>query len=461
MLTATYASDLSRVRLSFTSAPGAADYALIERSTDQITWTTVRGGSTVTITSGAGSLDDYEFTPGSVTYYRASYVDTADPAGIAVGTAVYGNNASVTPGLPAGALDGDLVLLLASIRNSGTGTVNTPAGWTQMFASGNMTLLGKRYVSGDTAPTITFANGVANADTMAQSALWRNTELVPVSSNSVLNASAQNVAWPGLTLPASTRTVLQLMWKQDDLTSVATPSGAAPIGTLSSTTGDDASMYWSAIFTALNAPPVASGTFTVTGGAAAISRGALVALRAADYVTRDTASITPALTQVWIKNLARPYMNTSLSNPVGLISIERKARAGIFDVVGRQLPVAVTDLRAGKTYTIGAQVTDATERTRLDLILSAGNTVLLQFPPSVRLSPMYAVIGDSTYDDESSTYTLPLTEVAAPASTVVGATVLWQDIVSTYATWADLIAAKSTWADVLDIIGSPTNIITG
>lgn len=454
--------DLCRVRLAITSAPAAAEYSTIERSTDQIRWSTVRGGEAVPLTAGAGHLDDYEFTPNVLNYYRASHVDTASSTGIDIGTAVYGNNASITPPLPAAPVVGDLLMILASIRNSGTGTVNVPAGWTSMLSFGNMALLGRRYAAGVTAPLVTFAGGAANADTMAQMALWRNTELLPESTATLLNSSAQNVARPGLALTASTRCVMQLMWKQDDLTSVATPAGANAVGTLSTTTGDDASMYWSAVFVALDAPDQPSGSFVVTGGGSAISRGAVVALRAADFVTQDTTSTTPVIDKVWIKHIRYPFLNTALSTPTGELKIKRKSRAGVFPVIGRSLPVGVTDLRLGKEFLLGARVEDDTERERLDLVLASGEPILLQSPPTVRLpSSLYAVIGDDDYDDESRTFVLPLTQVAAPAASIVGTTSTYAGVLATYATYADVLVAHATYASILELIGSPGDVITG
>jgi hypothetical protein len=458
-LTATYASDLSRVRLAIASAPAAADYALIERSLDQITWTTVRGGDTVPLTLGAAQVDDYEFAPGQQNYYRASYVDSGPITYVGVGTPATGVNASVLPDDPAGVLTGDLLLVLASIRNSGVGTVNAPAGWTKVIDAGNVAILGKRAAAdGEGIPQITFSGGVASADTMAQGIAVRNAELIPASFNTQLNASAQNVAYPALTVPGPKHLIVLAGWKQDDWTSASSP--VTEISEVVSTAGDDAAMTWGYLVetTAINVAPF---MFTITGGATAISRGITAAFRPADYITRETTSITPTINQVWIKAPTAPYLNTALSEPVGLLSIVRKARVGLYDVVGRDVQISVTDRRAGKAYTLGALVEDPVEKERIDLILDFGQVVLFQFPPGIRLDDMYVSIGDSTYDDESSTYTLPVTQVAAPTSTVYPATVTWQNVVSTYPTWADLIAAKSTWADVLDIVGSPTDIITG
>jgi len=461
----TYLSDLNRVKVSYSSAPAGTDYAFVERSVDGIRWSTIRGGEQVVAASGAGSVYDYEFTPGVSNQYRVSYVD-ADllPSIIGPGTAQTGNNTSLVPPHPASLAVGDWKLIAASIRNSGAGTVNAPAGWTKLVETGNVCVLARVHQAGDTAPTVTFAGGVANADTIAQMVAVRNSQIKLSSAAALqLNGAAQDIAGVAATRDGGALAI-QIGWKQDDFTSSSSPLTALKIADISSTAGDDAGMAWYAYgFPAANEGlPFLPWPLTITGGAPAISRGITFQLPVIEYLSRETGSITPTFTKVWIKNIARPYMNTAVSTPVGELSIKQDARAGVFPIKGRSLPVAVTDLRGGKSYTIGAQVTDANERDRLKQILQAGDPVLLHIPPgNIRLASMYAVIGDIEYDDEASIMWMPLTEVAAPAASIVGATVLWQDIVNTYATWTDLIAAKATWADVLASVGDPTDIITG
>lgn len=71
-LTATFDPLLSRVRLSGTALDGAAT-ALFERSVNGVYWTTVRGGTAVTVdVADTASLDDYEFVPGVINYFRVS-----------------------------------------------------------------------------------------------------------------------------------------------------------------------------------------------------------------------------------------------------------------------------------------------------------------------------------------------------------------------------------------------------
>ena len=83
-----YDGTLSRVRIDLTAvrtAIGADDTGLVERSLDQVRWITVRGGVAVSITAAALDLDDYEFSPDVVSYYRVTptsgvYTDSITPS---------------------------------------------------------------------------------------------------------------------------------------------------------------------------------------------------------------------------------------------------------------------------------------------------------------------------------------------------------------------------------------------
>lgn len=76
-ITATYDGTLSRVRLAVTGmdAPVGAVNAIVESSTDQIVWATVRGGGGLDATVGAATVDDYEFAADVVNYYRVTVYD--------------------------------------------------------------------------------------------------------------------------------------------------------------------------------------------------------------------------------------------------------------------------------------------------------------------------------------------------------------------------------------------------
>lgn len=225
------------------------------------------------------------------------FYDTGKLSGVityvGAGAGAAGNNASLAPALPAGWASGDLLLILASIRSSGTGTVNTPSGWAALVTWGNVVLLGRIAKTGDTAPTVAFTGGSAGDDTLAQCAAFRGTDqslsTVVETAWWWLNASGQNIAYPSLTISNDDRLILWLGWKQDDWTSVAALSGAAEIGEVTSTAGSDAGQVWDYQIQTTSAS-ITNSSFAVTGGGAAISRGLVVCLR--PHTTPAVASFT-------------------------------------------------------------------------------------------------------------------------------------------------------------------------
>jgi len=210
---------------------------------------------------------------------------------VGVGAAASDGNASgaasLSPALPAGWQPGDLLLLLDSIRNSGTGTVNTPSGWLSFFSgTSNRDMAMRVAQAGDSAPTVTFNGGVANATVIAQVAAFRPSIALPeltsafqlTGDNGIatqLNASAQNIAYPGLTVVRDNALILYFGWKQDDWTSVSGPG--TEIGEPDETAGDDAGQVWNYQIQT-SAANISAGSWTVTGGVSAISRGGVAAL---------------------------------------------------------------------------------------------------------------------------------------------------------------------------------------
>jgi len=229
----------------------------------------------------------------------ATTIANVTPSFVAAGTAAHGNNASLNPGLPAGLAGGDLLLLFAGIRNSGTGFPWAPdSSWDTLLDMGNAKLFGKYAQSGESTPAVDFVAGTTNATTSAQTAAFRGVGRTVVNRATQLNGSAQNIAYPALTIARDNCLVLYLGWKQDDWTSVATIAGATEIGEPSSTTGDDQGLAWGYLLqgTAAN---IAAGSFVVTGGTSQINRGGVIAL-ASDVqtltVTRSVNSVVKAQT---------------------------------------------------------------------------------------------------------------------------------------------------------------------
>jgi hypothetical protein len=464
-LACTYDDTTSRILLSATALGSAADVALFEWSSDQIHWRQVRGGSAVTVASGSASVYDYEFTPGVANYYRVSGVDLAAPTFVAAGTAATANNASVSPGIPAGYAEGDLLVIWASIRNSGAGSIVAPANWIVMLQADNIALLGMRATASESAPTVTISGGAASADVIAQMACFRNVELAPAATAFQLNPSAQNIAYPGLAGVQSTWALALLLgWKADDWTSVAAISGATEIGETVAIAGTDAGMVWDYLLTPTSAA-VAPGSFVVTGGAAAISYGASVALRRADYVTRASASVTPMMSAVWLKVLSAPYLNRSVVL-TGWAETTRISRVGFYSVVGKRDAQAATDVHSPRTVTINLWADNDAEVAALDLVLSMGSTTLLHIPPVVALKSMYVGVGNYSWMKPASLshrarFEIPLTEVSMPSLAIVGSNVTWATLITNYTDWSAVAAANATWTSVLALSGTPADALVG
>ena len=190
---------------------------------------------------------------------------------IAAGTPAHADNASVTPTNPSH-LEGDLMLVFAAIRSSGTGTVSDLAGYTSLYTFGNMRIFGKYATSAAMAdPVVSFAGGAAGDTTSAVVIRARGCQIDVLNSKEQLNGSAQDIAFPHYVQEGDVQ-VLQFAWKQDDYTSVAAGGGMTEVVEASSTTGNDQSLYVARLGVSVDAVPIPAASHTVTGGAAAISR---------------------------------------------------------------------------------------------------------------------------------------------------------------------------------------------
>jgi hypothetical protein len=462
--TLTYDATLSRVRIA-ADGFGQAAVALIERSTNQVSWTPVRGGESAAVTAGAVQLDDYEFTPGVANYYRITVARDAHTAGIAfAGAPASANNAAVVPALPTSARAKYLILLFAGIRDESAGVIGVPAGYTTLWSAGHIKLMAKVHSGTEAAPTVTVSGGAAGSDVQAQTFAVRNVAATVTASAAQLNpASAVAIAYPTLNPVRPHQVLMALGWAKDDWTSVNTLVGFTEIGDASSTIGNDQGMVWDwAQQMTAAAATVPAGSFALVGGTSAISRGALVALAPLNTVL--TRSVVPTQTGVWIKNLTRPFLNRQVT-VVGHSDIEMPDRTGLHEIIGRSFPVAVTDVRGSRRQTLTLMFPTLALADEFRECLATGGPIFLQVPTTGCPFPgMYAVVGTTTIHKMSQRgvrryFTLPLTEVAAPASTLIGATLTYQTVLSSYASYDALLAAEGSYNGLMEGIGTPADVV--
>lgn len=238
---------------------------------------------------------------------------------VAAGSGTAAVNASVTPPAITGVAAGDLVLIQASIRNTGVGTVNTPAGWTRLAVQGSMAILARFWQAGDVMPVVSFTGGVANADTIAQAIALRGVApdaLTASTTAAQANVSAANIAYPALNVPGSGHAVILAVWKQDDATALSTPASYNAVGLASTTAGDDAmqAMYYRIETTEAD---LGAGSITVTGGAAAVSAAVAIALHPAAAITVDEQDSWPARTLVTVTGLVTGLDTVQIVRTVG------------------------------------------------------------------------------------------------------------------------------------------------
>ncbi|WP_106539963.1 hypothetical protein [Haloactinopolyspora alba] len=185
-----------------------------------------------------------------------------------------------------------------------------------------------------------------------------------------------------------------------------------------------------------------------------------------DALDRHVASITPTIDGPWLKSVTRPFLN----RPIRIATageVAQPARGGVFDVVGRSLPVAVTDLRGSRSYNLSVYRDSIQDAREFDFILAAGDVMLLQIPPDYPEPDVptgYFFIGDTSkhrvgVHSGLRRFVLPLTEVAPPAPQIVANTMTWNGLIEEFGSWADVVASFDSWADVLDYIATPAAVI--
>lgn len=183
----------------------------------------------------------------------------------------------------------------------------------------------------------------------------------------------------------------------------------------------------------------------------------------------DIGSITPVLDTVWLKSIARPFLN----RPVEVRSfspVVRRSRGGVFPIIGRSRPVAVTELHGSRQWTLELNARTREEADALDLLISTGEVQFVHVPTTGRLAAVpggYVALGDTTaevlptLDLQLQVISLPLVEVAPPGPDVIPAVGTCQTVLNNFATCADVLAAFETCADLLQLVGSPDDVIVG
>lgn len=173
-------------------------------------------------------------------------------------------------------------------------------------------------------------------------------------------------------------------------------------------------------------------------------------------VITATATIGRAtpLSQAWLKAIPAPSLNRQIVL-LGWGEVERPSRNAEFEVRGRREPVVITDVHGGRRTTITLRTETMADGEALDDTLSAGIPLFLHTPYTTALPSMYVTVGNYSYKRAGARYgqarewTIPLTEVAAPPASIVGAGVTVQSVIDQYRTCAELLADVETCLELV------------
>lgn len=242
---------------------------------------------------------------------------------VSTGAAAHADNAAVVPALPtSGVALKDTFVLVCAIRNT-AGTVTAPSSWTLLYSNGgsHFRVYARENDGSVTAPTVTPSGGAAGDTVSAFVTCVRGVHPSALAiSAGLANASAQNIAYPTVLPPRNGSLAMVLGWKQDDWTSVATLAGMTELAEPSSTLGNDQGLVADAVVQT-TAASVAAGSFVVTGGAAAISKGASLVFNSRPDITVTEQDAWPprvliSITGLTVGDQLTIYRNTGTAATV-------------------------------------------------------------------------------------------------------------------------------------------------
>jgi hypothetical protein len=150
---------------------------------------------------------------------------------------------------------------------------------------------------------------------------------------------------------------------------------------------------------------------------------------------------------------------------IGIDTITNPSRTATFAVINRKLVEAVTDVFGGRQTSLTFRTVDETTLSDLRNCLMTGQIQFVHAPKGARTPTGYFVLGDLAESFVASTSTarylvFGIIEVATPSPTLAAVLSTYQTVLSTYATYQALATAKASYAAVLQLVGSPTDVIT-
>lgn len=185
-----------------------------------------------------------------------------------------------------------------------------------------------------------------------------------------------------------------------------------------------------------------------------------------------TASVTPVQEETMLKSVQFPSLNKAL-DCVNWDALNRRSRAGFFDIKGRHEILGITDMGSTATFNLTFLTHSKAENRAVVALLTYGGTLLLQPPgdddtlecqsgtysgtPAGYVVPGNSVQAHALPGQALWSWTVTFTQVAAPSEDITPTTITWQqlwDIIGPDGTWEDVWATWPTWQALWNTTGS-------
>ncbi|MFF1820399.1 hypothetical protein ACFVWG_24045 [Kribbella sp. NPDC058245] len=246
--------------------------------------------------------------------------------------------------------------------------------------------------------------------------------------------------------PATTRVSVSLSWTSDPVPATATVERVNADGTVIPVRGADPATLVAGAWIGddYEAPLDLSFYYQATS----TDRPGVV-------VTSETYEMDSA-GRTWLKHPGRPFLNTVVE-VAGPPDLTRPVAQGVFEVLGRSRPVAVTMRRNSERGELVLNTRTDTERVALVGLLDDGGPLFLAAPGGYGLGSVYIAVGEVTERrltglgaTQDRQFVLPFTVVDRPIGTALALGNSWSDVYGAYASWSQLLATEGTWTGVLE-----------
>jgi hypothetical protein len=473
-VTLTYDATLSRVQID-ANGLGSASYVLVERSIDETRWTTVRGGTQVTVTAGSmAPVDDYEFAPDVLNYYRVTPFDaglmtdtftrsTSNGWGTATSGQTWSHPNSTVSNFSTNGTKGLVsVGTVTTYRRCEPSPSPTMTDFNLKF-----TVATNRVATGDwTVGGVSFRH---LNDLNRYFARWEQRHvpasrmfmvLYRQSGGTVTELDAVNFGSYSINEVFGVRVAAQgsnlkfKLWRN---------SGGEPNDWNIEVTDTDHVLGETLIMSAVGANSTVTLPVTYTYDDLTLTYPPQVS------GSTQTGTITPVLSGVWLKSLGRPFLNRQVYCAPNPREVRRSSRNLVTPVVGRSLPHGTSAVRGSRELTVNLVTPTVDERIALNIIIGTGDPLFFHTPMTHPLPTMYVVVRDSEEErpllerrcqnEDWRNFVLPLREVAAPGAGVVGSTGTWQTVIDEYDDWQELVDNKDTWLLLLEVVGDVNEVI--